>query len=252
MTWRCCAAQSGSTPRAWGQSHARDESLSVVRFTPTGVGTIAAKCGCSIADTVHPHGRGDNRADLPQRADRDGSPPRAWGQSPPAPARSAPARFTPTGVGTILSLSGRKCQKTVHPHGRGDNPEPEREKMSKNGSPPRAWGQSGHYLRLHIPGRFTPTGVGTMADETAIGRKCTVHPHGRGDNTLPNVVLASRCGSPPRAWGQCCGVSCTQPGALVHPHGRGDNTTIALNLSQSRGSPPRAWGQWRAHARSDC
>ena len=32
----------GSPPQAWGQSHARDEALPVVRFTPTGVGTILA------------------------------------------------------------------------------------------------------------------------------------------------------------------------------------------------------------------
>ena len=188
MTWRCCAAQSGSTPRAWGQSHARDESLSVVRFTPTGVGTIAAKCGCSIADTVHPHGRGDNRADLPQRADRDGSPPRAWGQSPPAPARSAPARFTPTGVGTILSLSGRKCQKTVHPHGRGDNRAIICVYTSPAGSPPRAWGQWRMKLRSVASVRFTPTGVGTIRYQTSYSHRVAVHPHGRGDNVVVSRV----------------------------------------------------------------
>jgi len=50
----------GSPPRAWGQSLVGGASALNARSTPTGVGTIAAKCGCSIAATVHPHGRGDN------------------------------------------------------------------------------------------------------------------------------------------------------------------------------------------------
>ena len=40
LWWQVDDHQHGSPPRAWGQSHARDESLPVVRFTPTGVGTI--------------------------------------------------------------------------------------------------------------------------------------------------------------------------------------------------------------------
>ena len=91
----------GSPPRAWGQSHTRDESLSVVRFTPTGVGTMLLRPLPLARCPVHPHGRGDNSA-----ADQFvnvfyGSPPRAWGQWLRARAPRSEWRFTPTGVGTI-------------------------------------------------------------------------------------------------------------------------------------------------------
>ena len=32
------------------------------------------------------------------------------------------ARFTPTGVGTMLVSPGNQVLTPVHPHGRGDNP----------------------------------------------------------------------------------------------------------------------------------
>ena len=90
----------GSPPRAWGQFGGRDEALEKRRFTPTGVGTITDRLRHQSAETVHPHGRGDNaramtsamsnpvhphgRGDNAAPPERDayaaGSPPRAWGQ----------------------------------------------------------------------------------------------------------------------------------------------------------------------------
>ena len=75
----------------------------------------------------------------------------------------------------------------------------------------------------------------------------TVHPHGRGDNTMPKASRDERYGSPPRAWGQCqdvidfpldarftpTGVGtmqalfCANMRVAVHPHGRGDNAYYA-------------------------
>ena len=93
----------GSPPRAWGQSHTRDESLSVVRFTPTGVGTMQGTRDHTSSPAVHPHGRGDNVRIGSDRAAFDGSPPRAWGQFMRVYVSSPCLRFTPTGVGTITA-----------------------------------------------------------------------------------------------------------------------------------------------------
>ncbi len=72
-------------------------------------------------------------------------------------------RFTPTGVGTTLTLHQDSCQSTVHPHRRGDNfGLPRFGVVVVFGSPPQAWGQ-----RI-VCG---PSGSGK-----------TVHPHMRGDN----------------------------------------------------------------------
>ena len=132
----------GSPPRAWGQSaQARNESRHR-RFTPTGVGTMRSGRRHARRTSVHPHGRGDNA--LLRRAARrlNGSPPRAWGQWRARRRDYALSRFTPTGVGTIGTLSLLTALITVHPHGRGDNAFWETACPSDIGSPPRAWGQS--------------------------------------------------------------------------------------------------------------
>ena len=51
-------------------------------------------------------------------------------------------------------------------------------------------------------GRFTPTGVGTIALYGMVMDGVTVHPHGRGDNWTRFYLCDLTTGSPPRAWGQ--------------------------------------------------
>ena len=113
--------------------------------------------------TVHPHGRGDNLSDAQITHVDIGSPPRAWGQLVQQKGGDGMARFTPTGVETIVIDAIKKKPETVHPHGRGDNTRSTARLPAIRGSPPRAWGQSivdsGEDRNL----RFTPTGVGTMA-----------------------------------------------------------------------------------------
>ncbi len=74
---------------------------------------------------------------------------------------------------------------TVHPHVRGDN-------VDEQATP-------------RIGGRFTPTCVGTIAWLKINQIGYTVHPHVRGDNRQLIFEIICRCGSPPRAWGQCIG-----------------------------------------------
>jgi len=106
--------------------------------------------------------------------------------------------------------------------------------------------------------------VGTMMSVDRIADLPPVHPHGRGDNKVRRALHRRICGSPPRAWGQCC-VRAENPlfkrftptgvgtivcgvaagsGSMVHPHGRGDNAVCLHQQRFGDGSPPRAWGQW--------
>ena len=152
-------------------------------------------------------------------------------------------RFTPTGVGTIETITLIPNALAVHPHGRGDNIAGEVGVPLVVGSPPRAWGQCGSGGWNGSARRFTPTGVGTM--------------RAGGPRDAPPA------GSPPRAWGQCAGAErrrCRRrftptgvgtiarrappaPAPPVHPHGRGDNIAGAVGVPLVVGSPPRAWGQ---------
>ena len=259
----CTNHKRGSPPRAWGQSQQRFNRFPRRRFTPTGVGTMLINGLISVPVTVHPHGRGDNVWYDVLTVINHGSPPRAWGQCRRLSSALPPRRFTPTGVGTIWKRKEREALKAVHPHGRGDNTGSGMCCRSSCGSPPRAWGQSGVARGCDAATRFTPTGVGTIAGRRCIGDRCTVHPHGRGDNNAADGILSALDGSPPRAWGQSTlpggtrptarftptgvGTICSPPSATrprtVHPHGRGDNCWTCATTSPERGSPPRAWGQ---------
>ena len=213
----------GSPPRAWGQCRTGRRNPPAVRFTPTGVGTIATLRGSLRPSAVHPHGRGDN-ATASRRC-------------------SARSRFTPTGVGTMSASCSRLFLRTVHPHGRGDNTDIPVRSERAFGSPPRAWGQSVDETAHTVVIRFTPTGVGTIAYAT--------------------WAQVAGLGSPPRAWGQLgrrkvadglarftptgvgtiCGNWSAASATPVHPHGRGDNAVASRARRWSCRSPPRAWGQ---------
>ena len=91
----------------------------------------------------------------------------------------------------------------VHPHGRGDNEVQLAPLITSDGSPPRAWGQWRFAVAGGVQVRFTPTGVGTIVEMTPPAQRTSVHPHGRGDNSLWRGGGQWLDGSPPRAWGQC-------------------------------------------------
>ena len=161
------------------------------------------------------------------------------------------------------------ARRSVHPHARGDNQPALEQSLPCGGSPPRAWGQR-HRARRSVRGFwFTPTRVGTTIPHRYGWLRCSVHPHARGDNAVGLTGLETRCGSPPRAWGQptrsppaatsnrftptrvgtttTFGASpCSQ---AVHPHARGDNLRLWRRVRREAGSPPRAWGQRRTSPR---
>ena len=214
------------------------------------MGTITRRPVCTPSGSVHPHGRGDNyRSNFP-RARFYGSPPRAWGQLVQKQPRRFPSRFTPTGVGTMPTLTPSPTPTPVHPHGRGDNGSCCGRGCGRAGSPPRAWGQSVVQITLDgrdrftptgvgtIPGadcsalpspRFTPTGVGTIGVVAADADALPVHPHGRGDNVDMSIAYELHYGSPPRAWGQCLTRGGGPPSMRFTPTGVGTISSPAIS-----------------------
>ena len=81
----------------------------MLRFTPTGVGTMSSGLNAAAVISVHPHGRGDNVLLSVVAREEHGSPPRAWGQSIVNAAEERNLRFTPTGVGTITGGQSSGC-----------------------------------------------------------------------------------------------------------------------------------------------
>ncbi len=239
----CPAPLNGSPPRAWGGLHVAAGLLADRRFTPTGVGrTQGGPCRPRTC-AVHPHGRGEDSSLDSARSSRCGSPPRAWGGLDHRVDAVVGDRFTPTGVGRTRAGGPARWPSPVHPHGRGEDPQPRLLTTLRTGSPPRAWGGRLAVLLRGELGRFTPTGVGRTCATAARTTARTVHPHGRGEDLICSSIRPSRSGSPPRAWGgrsarvQSAGWSRFTPTGVgrtsrymeqqgldpVHPHGRGED-----------------------------
>ena len=182
------SARAGSPPRVWGQrTLPRSPSLPPSRFTPTGVGTTPVPPLLrGLARSVHPHGCGDNAIRWASRSScASGSPPRVWGQ--------------------------RRASSCVASQGYG--------------SPPRVWGQLLDSAGCRPgPGRFTPTGVGTRAQQQSAG--------------------SSLAGSPPRVWGQRYQGSTGARGYVGSPpRVWGQRSQRRWTVIAPFGSPPRVWGQ---------
>ena len=193
------------------------------RFTPTGVGTTWAQIEPVITEhgspprawgqligccrfcrrrTVHPHGRGDNVILVL--------------------TRHTLRRFTPTGVGTTLSLCGRRGLP--------------------GGSPPRAWGQLSCSDSACGAYGSPPRAWGQLSVKEILAEKRPVHPHGRGDNAGAAGLGVGVRGSPPRAWGQLVGRCPFVWRWPVHPHGRGDNVRVVRFGGFSRRFTPTGVG----------
>src|SRR5690606_4922432 len=90
----------------------------------------------------------------------------------------------------------------VHPHARGDDSDPLCRRWRSIGTPPRAWGRRRFADVLERQLRYTPTRVGTTPPHAIFCSTTSVHPHARGDDRSNNRRVASRIGTPPRAWGR--------------------------------------------------
>ena len=173
----------GSSPRPWGTPQ-RVRLLSVQwRFIPTPVGNTRAWPRSVPACAVHPHARGEHQAGIPPLAWRDGSSPRPWGTRDSPVQCFSVLRFIPTPVGNTRSSCLTSCDRSVHPHARGEHCETARRPSGRCGSSPRPWGTPGGGRQSPRPLRFIPTPVGNT--RTPASGSCTapVHPHARGEHS---------------------------------------------------------------------
>ena len=128
-------------PRAWGRRHLTVSRIGTPGNTPTGVGKTPSGARPPSAGKKHPHGRGEDNAEVQRVADIVETPPRAWGRRASHPCAANDRGNTPTGVGkTGYRLStGASCGK--HPHGRGEDGPGTRRPPQRKETPPRAWGR---------------------------------------------------------------------------------------------------------------
>ena len=233
----------GSPPRTWGRRPTRG-ILRGVR-------------------PVHPHVRGEDGHRVGRLHPAVGSPPRTWGRPVRGAARAVPHRFTPTYVGKTppLHLLGdrwrftptyvgktwqgcRSCGPSpVHPHVRGEDRIPSRQGRPVRGSPPRTWGRPGRCVGGDARVRFTPTYVGKTSEGALRSKKYSVHPHVRGEDSVPGWRWNRRYGSPPRTWGRRVTGTVVFGAPPVHPHVRGEDARAAADRPAAPGSPPRTWGR---------
>ncbi len=131
------------------------------------------------------------------------------------------------------------------------------------GSPPHAWGRRYLINIARAACRFTPTCVGKTRILVVTHRECAVHPHMRGEDSIPLRLQRPHTGSPPHAWGRrlvpeiygirywftptCVGKTrilvVTHRECAVHPHMRGEDVTRQSTHGKHVGSPPHAWGR---------
>ena len=111
----------GPPPRAWGRPLRACVLPSVLRSTPTRVGTTLWLICRQIGGPVHPHARGDDVLSPRTIDHRGGPPPRAWGRLEAGDLVREQNRSTPTRVGTTPFAPRRWSLSTVHPHARGDD-----------------------------------------------------------------------------------------------------------------------------------
>ena len=112
----------------------------------------------------------------------EGTAPRAWGEFPAAAITKVTGRYSPTGVGRIVSAFAQGTFPPVQPHGRGENEKTGDVLERKLGTAPRAWGEWETARRELSATRYSPTGVGRIRSQTASRVIIRVQPHGRGEN----------------------------------------------------------------------
>ena len=175
------AADTGSSPQAWGTPLMSGPSWRCTRFIPTGVGNTTKR-----------------RAAEMQLC---GSSPQAWGTPQTDAATRNDRRFIPTGVGNTMPLESTFMPSAVHPHRRGEHLTLRGTARQVTGSSPQAWGthlERCHHRRLH---RFIPTGVGNTASSGLKAAPSPVHPHRRGEHFAGGSARLTSVGSSPQAWG---------------------------------------------------
>jgi len=140
------------------------------RNIPTRVGKTHRRVCPSARYPEHPHARGENWIKAKIQPSRRGTSPRAWGKRFFLRQWRQQCRNIPTRVGKTLCSSGRQCERTEHPHARGENRNVLDKSKRKLGTSPRAWGKHFDYCGVTDTNRNIPTRVGKTPGRPGTGR----------------------------------------------------------------------------------
>ena len=116
--------QHGTSPRAWGKHRNESRKRILNRNIPTGVGKTMKRVLTIYYLAEHPHGRGENIRSFDFSMNLSGTSPRAWGKQINAWTANLNVRNIPTGVGKTEDIAFCLYLKMEHPHGRGENSNP--------------------------------------------------------------------------------------------------------------------------------
>ncbi len=111
---------------------------------------------------------------------------------------------------------------TVHPHVCGEHAVLAPLLAISNGSSPRVWGTSPQRQALAAAGRFIPTCVGNILEDS--------------------LEVLTQSGSSSRVWGTFAAKEAVGLDTPVHPHVCGEHQAVALEQVFYGGSSPRVWG----------
>ena len=151
--------------------------------------------------TVQPHWCGERLRSPKKAISTRGSAPLVWGTSDQFKFKVAAVRFSPTGVGNVITNRFEFKTNTVQPHWCGErNIRPEFSVMLL-GSAPLVWGTLRWLTRDEAERRFSPTGVGNVKQHSSCPLLGRVQPHWCGERNPHNVTVADLNGSAPLVWG---------------------------------------------------
>ncbi len=188
-------------PRAWGGRFFLPCWHCPPGNTPTCVGRTAGGGAAGRIWKKHPHVRGEDPLARPAGRQPAETPPRAWGGPQLGNLQHGRARNTPTCVGRTGCRAWISPSRRKHPHVRGEDWIWPNRGPGFTETPPRAWGG----LRQVEPGRTragnTPTCVGRTPRPEGRQWHPQKHPHVRGEDRHPQVIVPGGGETPPRAWG---------------------------------------------------
>ena len=192
--------------------------------------------------TVHPHGCGERIRTRDKAHGSYGSSPRLWGTLKAMLSASGFLRFIPTAVGNAAVAFAGCAIRSVHPHGCGERCGGVAGPQKVHGSSPRLWGTPADRDTRRKEGRFIPTAVGNAASGKMAACEPSVHPHGCGERTSPELEETRKNGSSPRLWGTRRLGQPVDRHHRVHPHGCGERVFPYDPATGHPGSSPRLWG----------
>ena len=201
-----------------------------------------------------------------------GSSPRTRGTAAPSLRARRSCRFIPAHAGNRWKHRQLDGHITVHPRARGEQVRVNRPRARAAGSSPRTRGTGPGESAARPGRRFIPAHAGNRQSRPAPGRRGSVHPRARGEQSRIYRVRVLKSGSSPRTRGTVghrafghlphrfipahAGNSPPPPPAScrksVHPRARGEQTGEHVGTDEPVGSSPRTRGTADPGAPAPC